>query len=192
MPNHRPPPPPLTDAQRDLVGRHCRLSRCVAVMYLDRNPDADWHAIYAACDDALILAARKFDPARGFKFSTLYRHAARTCLDKARHEAGPLGYRWSHSDSAPPRIDNADDGFLDHLAADDSARYPGQALDERVAIDALGRLPVRRRDAVRRHYLEGRDYAEIGRECGIFRHTARMRADRGLDALRERLGVAEP
>ncbi len=59
----------------------------------------------------------------------------------------------------------------------------------RPVIDAaLGELAEGERAAILLRYFEGRDYASIGAGLGVSDNTARMRVERALDKLRERLG----
>jgi RNA polymerase sigma factor (sigma-70 family) len=59
----------------------------------------------------------------------------------------------------------------------------------RPVIDAaLGELAESERTAILLRYFEGRDYATIGAGFGVSDNTARMRVERALDKLRERLG----
>jgi len=55
---------------------------------------------------------------------------------------------------------------------------------------ALDALNDRDREAILLRYFENRSYVEIGTQCAIAADTARMRVDRALDKLRQRLARA--
>jgi RNA polymerase sigma factor (sigma-70 family) len=54
--------------------------------------------------------------------------------------------------------------------------------------DAMKQLAERDRQAIVLRYFSNRPYAEVGRRLGLSENAARMRVDRALDKLRERLG----
>ena len=53
--------------------------------------------------------------------------------------------------------------------------------------EAMHELSERDREAILLRYFEGRAFAEIGMLCGVAENSARMRVERALDRLRERL-----
>jgi TonB family protein len=53
--------------------------------------------------------------------------------------------------------------------------------------DAMSQLGERDREAIVLRYFANRPYAEVGRRLGLSENAARMRVDRALDKLRERL-----
>jgi RNA polymerase sigma factor (sigma-70 family) len=55
----------------------------------------------------------------------------------------------------------------------------------------VDRLPADERDAVRWHFADGLNYADVGRRAGVSRIAGRDRVRRGLDALRLMMGAAE-
>ncbi len=66
----------------------------------------------------------------------------------------------------------------------DHALWRGMApvLDE-----AMENLPVGDRDALVLRFLEGRDFREVGDQLGLSENSARMRVNRALEKLRDRL-----
>jgi RNA polymerase sigma factor (sigma-70 family) len=54
--------------------------------------------------------------------------------------------------------------------------------------DAMNQLGERDREAIVLRYFANRPYAEVGQRLGLSENAARMRVDRALDKLRERLG----
>ena len=53
--------------------------------------------------------------------------------------------------------------------------------------EAMHELSERDREAILLRYFEGRAFAEVGAACGVNENSARMRVERALDKLRERL-----
>jgi RNA polymerase sigma-70 factor (ECF subfamily) len=78
---------------------------------------------------------------------------------------------------------------------EERAAPPGPGTDEdrgeRVR-RALGELPERYRLPLALHYLEGMDYAEIGRQLGVTNGSLRGLMARGMKQLRDGLGRGEP
>jgi RNA polymerase sigma-70 factor (ECF subfamily) len=68
----------------------------------------------------------------------------------------------------------------------------GDALDARAAAEALGELPLDHREVLVARLWGGLSFLEIGELVGCSSSAAHRRYAAGLDALRERLGVACP
>jgi RNA polymerase sigma-70 factor (ECF subfamily) len=68
----------------------------------------------------------------------------------------------------------------------------GDALDARVAAAALGELPLEQHEVLVARLWGGLSFLEIGELVGCSSSAAHRRYAAGLDALRERLGVACP
>lgn len=87
-------PTPLTDAQRQLAARpeHLALARSIAVYYARRCP-REAEAIEAAALFGLVLAARAFDPARGFAFAAFATPRIRGEIIDVSRMSMPKGFR---------------------------------------------------------------------------------------------------
>lgn len=70
-------PPPLTAEQADLVARHEGMCRAIARQVGWGLGPEDLEDLAAEFRLQVVVAARTFDPARGFTFSTYYMKAAR-------------------------------------------------------------------------------------------------------------------
>jgi RNA polymerase sigma-70 factor (ECF subfamily) len=68
----------------------------------------------------------------------------------------------------------------------------GDALDARIAAEALEALPLEQREVLVARLWGGLNFVEIGELVGCSSSAAHRRYAAGLAALRERLGVACP
>ncbi len=122
---------------------------------------------------ALLASRRRYRPEAGAAGAWLYGIASRKLADALRK-----GYadRRMQKRLGMERIE---------LTADDAAHIA--ALGDDVGA-LLGGLPETQSDAVRRHVIEGRDYAEIAVELDTSEAVVRKRVGRGLAGARKRIG----
>lgn len=167
------PPRPLTDAQRDLAGQWIRLAFKVAREFNGRLPAdlLDSEAMLALCD-----AARGFDPARGFKFSTYATWAIRYRIMRAiSKQAAMLARRREVCEEDGT-------GVVDQHAG------PAETAEARdVATAARRLLPKRAWRILWAHFSRGETYAVVGARLGVSRQAANGTARAALRRLREEL-----
>jgi RNA polymerase sigma factor (sigma-70 family) len=77
---------------------------------------------------------------------------------------------------------------LEAVLTSETAEGPEWDRIRPVLDDAMNQLGERDREAIVLRYFANRPYAEVGRRLGLSENAARMRVDRALDKLRERLG----
>jgi len=148
----------------------------------------DPHLAEDACQEALLQirdGARRFRPPRdgdrdaaaagwirtvGRRTSLAFMRRRCRALDRERRYA-----------ATQPTAANASS------AATGSGSARERAAGARALRAELALLPAAQREALVLHYLEGKPYAEVARETGCSPGNARVRAHRGIQALRSRL-----
>lgn len=165
-----------TDAIRwDLVESHLGTARARAAWYARGHP-ADAEAYYDAALDALIEAARDFDPGRA-RFSTrIYRRIDQRIIGAIRQRHGRRGSR-----PRPAALPLAP-GF-DLAARPDPGPDPDWALEER-----LRGLREPHRTALALRFRDGLSFPEIGRALGRNESMAAYYVQFGLRWLADRIG----
>lgn len=160
------------DAFAELVARHVNLVYSAAL----RQVHGDAHLAADATQLVFADLARKarglcgHRVLAGWLFTSARYAAAKLVRGEARRRAREQEAWRMETEHGP-----------DGTAALDWARVRG-VLDE--AMNELGRAD---REAVLLRYFEGRDYAAVAERIGLSPNAARMRVDRALDRLRERL-----
>lgn len=131
---------------------------------------------WPAASRALHRAATTYDPAWGVTF--------------LRWLNCNLRGEWADERKRMRRIRRMPPGRLVSLPADLAAPRRGEP-DERIgpALDAIGRLPSRQAEAVRRHFLDGASQAAIARERGVLPATVHGAVRDGVRGLRRMLDV---
>lgn len=166
----------------------------------------EWEDLFQIGWLGLHHAARRFDPAKGFKFSTYAHWWIRAFLQRAimnqrrtvrvpvhvQNSARQRGERLPYdalSLNAPLNSDDPADTWVDLLRAEDdpSADAEHGDLAELLgkAVDALA--PPNRR-AIRGRFWGDHTLAEIGADEGVSRERIRQREARALELLEQRLG----
>lgn len=164
-------PTPLTPEARELAAAHLPLALAIARRSArdprDRESTAD------AAVDALIAAARAFDPARGLQFATLVGASARRAIKDRRN--------WDHRAKRAPARD------VLPLRPDDSGlAVPGRLPDDDEDFDGLlAPLSADLRAILRLRHGEGLDGAATARRLGISRRWAWACERRALATLRD-------
>jgi RNA polymerase sigma factor (sigma-70 family) len=150
---------------RHLAGVEAYFARRVG----DRDVAADLASETFA---AALVARRRFVPGPTPAVGWLYTIAARRYVDFQRRRAVQM------------RI-------CDSLSRDLAVREPWSSEGPLEDADPglLRHLPPERREAVRAHVLQGRDYSEIAAESGASEASIRQRVSRGLRTLRAPLLV---
>jgi RNA polymerase sigma factor (sigma-70 family) len=157
-----------------LAARHADMVYGICLRRLGRPADAEDAA--QAVFIALARKARSVKPDR--LASWLHGAALRTCAFTRRTAAR----RARREEEA---------AVIREAAAGGGGPAPGEWNEIRNRLDAeLVRLPVKLREAVARHYLGGRTYAQLATELGVPEGTVAWRVSAGLERLRRRLSRA--
>ena len=135
----------------------------------------------------LIDAVERFEPARGFRFSTYatyrIRGAVLNALRRERTRANPL---------EDPEAPSASLGRLEDAAAEEALDAVEDAVLVGQLAEGLQRLPPRERAVVEVFYFRPRSPATAARELGVsVSHLYRLH-HRALEALRRWLAPTDP
>lgn len=166
---------PLTDTQLALAGQWWPYARTIARRARDRYPDVPVHELESAAGLALVVAAARFDPARGATFKTYLVLVVRRRLAGAAHE-------WRRGRRAVEfsALDGSDDGAgfdpVEHRAAD-PARL---ASSYELAALALSVLPARTGEALWRIHAEGQSMSEVADRWEVTRQNVAQHAERAV------------
>jgi RNA polymerase sigma factor (sigma-70 family) len=159
------------DAFRDLVGRHLNLVYAAAL----RQVNGDAHLAQDVTQHVFTDLARRADTLlahrvlAGWLFVSTRYSAAKLIRSERRRQAREQEvFRMNAAES------NEADCDWTHVRP---------VLDE-----ALAELADADRDAILLRFFEGRAFAEVGAQLRLTENTARMRVERALDKLRQRLG----
>ncbi|MGZ6045674.1 MAG: sigma-70 family RNA polymerase sigma factor [Isosphaeraceae bacterium] len=153
---------PLTDDQRDLAGRHWKVSR-----HLSRQLKAMYPAFAdefeSAANLALVEAARDYDATRGCKFSTFaYRRIQGSLADVVRKSRSIPGV---DARLLPFRPFPIRCGLILCYGVPPKV---GTEHDSEDSFEArIKPLPEKHRHVVRRHYLYGETMAVIAASVGV-------------------------
>jgi RNA polymerase sigma factor (sigma-70 family) len=123
---------------------------------------------------AAVIARERFRPERGSAAAFLYGIAAHKLADYQRK--GRL------EDRARRQL-----GMVRRAVSDEDA-VAIEALGREVVADLLSMLPAEQREAVRAHVIDEASYEDLARSAGVTTSAVRHRVNRGLRALRDRLG----
>jgi RNA polymerase sigma factor (sigma-70 family) len=120
---------------------------------------------------------------------------ARKAADLVRHPVLPA---WLYKSTGLAALDlqrrearrkvHERESALDAILTRETAEGPEWDRIRPVLDDAMNQLGERDREAIVLRYFANRPYAEVGRRLGLSENAARMRVDRALEKLRERLG----
>lgn len=198
-----------TNARNELLSRHLKLAAKLALT-VSHGLLAEADAISAG-NFGLIkaLESRRFDPARGFRFSTYCRQYIVGEVRAALRFQGSMTRRFDgHRPSLPtgaamtgalPQPEDFDHG-VNHLDLANSLvettvehRYESKELEERrekLIADILGTLPPLEADAVRGEFFHLHSFAETARQHGVTREGVRKAFVRGYRKLAEALAAA--
>ncbi|MHC4914487.1 MAG: RNA polymerase sigma factor [Planctomycetota bacterium] len=154
-----------------LAARHADLVYGICLRRLRRPADAE-----DAAQAVFIALARKAKSVRAGKLASwLHGAALRTCAFMQRTAAR----RARREEEA---------AVIKEAAAGGGERAPGEWSEIKDRLDAeLARLPMKLREAVARHYLGGRTYAQLATELGVPEGTVAWRVSAGVERLRRRL-----
>jgi len=185
---------PLTDDQKDLAARHVHLCRLMAMRFGRRCPGL-YADLRQAAAEGLCDAARKFDPARGARFSTYAFHRMEgACLDMMRTNGLVRGPRRRHRgppaflsiDREPDAGGGAADGRRwDSLLPPAADPDPSDRLEAHDQFEGwLRGLPEREKTLLRLRYAPERaSQRAIGLALGI----SEARVSQVLDGVLARL-----
>jgi len=169
--------PPLTRAQSQLVADNVGLAIHLARLFGRNRPEMVEDFDDAAID-GLILAARAYEPARGWKFGTVVSRCVRYAII-ARIKYLGRSVRNPGPDIRIVGLHSGDDGVpveppWEPRLADGTPDFEG----------LIARLPVAERAVLRLRYVGGMTYAEIGDELGFSRQRAHQLERLALGRLR--------
>jgi len=156
------------------VEEHIGLARDIALRYTPRHQEVEDTEQYSDALLGLLKACRSYTSSLGFTFATW----ATKCINNEIW----LGYR-KRSRQSPATCVEA--GVLENCECPEACHW--QALDilfdphpDDTAAD------LRNKEALRRHYLEGDTWQEIGSGMGVTRNRAYQYGQEAIDLLRTR------
>lgn len=186
---------PLTAAQAKLVAAHVGWADAGARKYAYR-----WRR-FVTEDDlrsaaylGLVMAARKFDPARGLKFKTLAfsycESTMRREVDRVRRLDGAVyDYRLEgHMRAVAARV-SVEEGVLPHLARIDAPQHAETAARQQAALlEAQVHTPAERQllDALR----QSDSHREAAARLGVTPRAVAKQVDQLVAQVQARLGIA--
>lgn len=177
--DHRSDEELLVDASRDPEAFgvfYTRNVRSMIVYFWSRTRDRDVTSDLVAETFATALESiERYDPTKGIPRQWLYGIASNQIKKLWRRNRASSNARQRLEIQTPP---TASTGWEEIEAAD--ARLDGYRL-----ANALARVPVRSREAVRLRVVEQLDYSDIAHRLGCQRVTARSLVFRGLQRLRD-------
>lgn len=150
-----------------------------------RRADLDPEECQSAANLGLVEAARYYEPDRGASFSTYASVRIQGAIDDARRR------RYGRGGRVKPFEQPLTDGLL---ADDHSERFIDQGIgpeeeaeqsETRQLLDAaMGTLPERSQDIMRRHYFDGASFHSIAEELGLSESRVCQIANKALTILR--------
>lgn len=165
----------LTPAQLKLVTDY----KPLAINLADRFGNLERTTLderLSIANQALVRAARAFDPDRGFKFGSLAMKTVKNDLIRLAQNEGrnridaTLGESRNEEGNAESQTDNVAEGGQMFADGRGAAKSPAQEMhwsEMQKRIDRLVRnLPAFEAMAIRKVYLEGKTFAEAGKEMG--------------------------
>lgn len=165
---------PLSDEQRDLFDSCFRLACQIACRFADRYPWIEREEMLGEAHLALALAAQRFDPGRGLKFTTLSYHAVTDALRELMRQ-----FRRRVPTTS---LDGTDPAWPEHepLTAVENFTDANVACVFQVGPEIVGDKDW----AILLGRSQGRTCISIGRDYGISKERIRQREKRANRVLR--------
>ena len=172
--------------QEALYARNTGLVGAVLAHGFSGLPEAQRETAETYGRMGLWFAASRFDPARGYQFSTYATHCIRGYVLRGLERERDAGQGFAVSLDAPAGDDFA---LLDTLEDDPHAR-PGAALLAAVGFNALvSGLPRRWQEVVRAVYQDGETLSSLARARGVTPSAVNAVHQKALDQMRQNVSV---
>ncbi len=172
------------EARTFLIENHLLFAQTKAQKLAKNELPAD--EVISAANEALMMCIDRFDANRGARFSTYLAFYIRRAISQAWQLKDPVNYRGKFPE--PEKLDTLNPAPLVEEAV--TPDYEGEDF-RRAALDVLEKhrsaLTKKEQELLRKHYEEGKNFAEIGLEEGVSREMIRVRHDAILKKLRRRV-----
>lgn len=194
-------------AYETLVESQLAWARTLATRYCHSSGGRDIDAVESAAYLGVLRAVDKFDPARGYRLTTLVFHGVRSTIHD-RDEGGAIRVSrnakyaktdaWRRAKRTVPILVKDSDGQLTNQTDvpwhfDQFAFYDEQEENEpvqRQLVEALAALPWRQRTVIESRFFARDKLDQIGQRLGVSKERVRQIERQALRTLREKLGAS--